>query len=385
MTTTAMVPAAQPTALATRGATYNREQTDLIKRTIARGATDDELALFIATANRLRLDPFARQIFAIKRYDPETKTDGMTTHVSIDGLRLIADRTGEYLPAPELPEFAYNAKGEVVSCTVTVLKWRREAWHRVPACVYFDEYAQTKRDGNLNKNWATKPHVMLGKAAEAAAIRKAFPNETCGVYVPEEFGDDDETPAASTAKAAPPVPSPVQSAKAAAIAATAKPAAPKPAPAKQAQAPAGQSGKVDADDVDRFFGSPSPANAAPIVTSAAAPTATGEIHPDAPDAEVIDDGTPPSVAELCAHIKGAANAADLARFLPAAQGVAEAWKPHTMSEYIGRLIVLMRDAPTSAERDACAAGVATLTLTPEEHERALVAYKTGKAAGAVKK
>src|SRR5262249_7053644 len=148
---------------------------DLIKRTIAKGATDDELKLFVSTAKRLRLDPFAKQIFAIKRWDPETREMGMTTHISIDGLRLIADRTGEYLPAADLPEFRYNAQGELAACVTYVLRLRKDTWHRVPAIAFFDEFAAKKKDGGLTKNWAEKPHVMLSKCAEAAAIRKAFP------------------------------------------------------------------------------------------------------------------------------------------------------------------------------------------------------------------
>lgn len=172
---------------------FSDEQMDLIRRQIAPKATADELKLFLYQAARTGLDPLSRQIYAIHRKDGDSQK--MTIQTSIDGFRLIAERTGRYAPGQEA-KFEYVTKdGEdkLKKATAFVMKQTLDGkWHEVAASAHFWEYAQTNYKGELTKMWAEKPHVMLSKCAEALALRKAFPAEMSGIYTAEEMSKADE-------------------------------------------------------------------------------------------------------------------------------------------------------------------------------------------------
>lgn len=174
---------------------FDREQVELLKRTICRGATDDELRLFVQTAERLRLDPFARQIFAVKRKSKEGNAwvEVMSSQVSIDGFRLVAERTNRY--AGQLGPFwtedgkewleVWLASKPPAAAKVGVLRhdFKEPVW----AVATWEQYKQTKYDGGLTSMWAKMGPLMLAKCAESLALRRAFPNELSGVYSDAEM------------------------------------------------------------------------------------------------------------------------------------------------------------------------------------------------------
>lgn len=167
--------------------TWNRDQIELIKRTICKGATDDQLKLFEHVCNKTGLDPFMKQIYGIMRNSKDAGPQ-MTIQTSIDGLRLIADRTGDYLPSDKENEFIYDKEGNVLSAKVYIKKFRKGEWHEIVATAIMSEYKPKPYFNNKpNEFWEGKPHIMLAKCAEALALRKAFPAEMSGVYIKEEL------------------------------------------------------------------------------------------------------------------------------------------------------------------------------------------------------
>jgi phage recombination protein Bet len=171
--------------------TFTKEQVALIRSQIAPKATPDELSLFLHQCKRTGLDPFARQIYAIHR--KSGGIDKMTIQTSIDGFRVIAERSGDYGGQDE-PIFTYKPDGSIESAKVTVYRFHGQ--NRYPAAVgvaFWDEYCQRDYAGNPAAMWAKMPRVMLSKVAEALSLRKAYPQDLSGLYTTEEMNQADAT------------------------------------------------------------------------------------------------------------------------------------------------------------------------------------------------
>jgi phage recombination protein Bet len=171
---------------------YSQEKIDLIKRTIAQKASDDELALFLHQAKKTGLDPLAKQIHCVMRYDSKSQRYKMSIQTAIDGYRLIADRTDKYAGSDDylfdegLTQFEHIQTGKAHPITATVTVYKIAAGVRCPftATAVWSSYFPGDKQGFM---WRKMPYLMLGKCAEALALRKAFPAELSGVYVREEM------------------------------------------------------------------------------------------------------------------------------------------------------------------------------------------------------
>ena len=164
------------------------DRYQLLRDTVAKGLEPAEFELFVAVANRTRLDPFNHQIWAIKR------AGRLVIQVGIDGLRLIAERSEAY-DGQDPVEWCdddgtwrdvWLQRTHPAAARTAVYKRTGSARSRYPATITWEEFAPdiNKAEGFM---WREKPSFMMGKVAEAHALRKAFPADLSGLYEPSEM------------------------------------------------------------------------------------------------------------------------------------------------------------------------------------------------------
>lgn len=172
--------------------------------------TSEEVDLFLLQAETYGLDPLAGQIYATWRQGR------MRVATTIDGLRLLAERTGKYQGQTAVEWRGKDAdwadvwlgQGAPAAARIGVYK----EGHRGPTygTVHYEEFVQRGGDKQPQGMWKPgdgKPAHMLGIRAETLALRKAFPSELGGLYTREEIADGGEhveqtaPPDASSARA----------------------------------------------------------------------------------------------------------------------------------------------------------------------------------------
>lgn len=215
MTTTALT-------LASDQAAFTPEQARAIAQLAGvANIPDAQMGVFFHQCKRTGLDPFVRQIYIIPRENRREGSTSYTIQISIDGLRLIADRAAErrgVFRSTEAPLLADPRTGqwvEVLPKGVAPLAVKMTVGFgqgRFTAVALLDEYMPRRRDGSPLGLWGQMPTTMLAKCAEAKALRMACPMDLSGLYLAEEMAQADaearNTPApASPSPSATPGPS----------------------------------------------------------------------------------------------------------------------------------------------------------------------------------
>ena len=156
-------------------------------------APEGDLYVFFHQAQRTKLDPFKREIYMIQR------SGKWTIQTGIDGFYKIADRVSARTGGTWGIVETYWCGDDG--------QWR-DVWlpTEPPAAAKvvverngsrFVTVALTREYKATGPMWTKMPSRMIAKCAEALAIRKAFPDDTSGLYTTEEMAQADNGQQAS--------------------------------------------------------------------------------------------------------------------------------------------------------------------------------------------
>lgn len=159
------------------------------------------------------LDPFKRPVHIVPMYSAALKRNVETVWPGISEIRTTATRTGTWAGVDECvfgrimkKSFRATKSGDgengpwssTVSCPeISFPEWAQVTVYRivqglrvpfVGPKVYFEEIFSGQKSMRVpNERWQNNPRQMLEKCAEAAALRRAFPEELANEYTAEEM------------------------------------------------------------------------------------------------------------------------------------------------------------------------------------------------------
>jgi phage recombination protein Bet len=192
---------------------FSAAQLKLIRETVAADCNSMEFDLFVTVARNAGLDPFRKQISALVFNKNKPDKRRMSIVTTIDGLRVIAARSGRYRPDEDEPEYTYDPdlKGPTNPLGLVKAKVRiwiadskkEGGWKPVTGVAYWDEFAPIsdewaegadgkrrptgKKTLDTGGQWGKMGRIMIAKCAEAQALRKAFPEDLSALYEGAEF------------------------------------------------------------------------------------------------------------------------------------------------------------------------------------------------------
>lgn len=171
--------------------TYNKEQVELVKNTVAKGATDDELKMFMYLASQYNLDPFKKEIWFMK-YSGQT-----TIMTSRDGYLKYAQASSEFeglisFVVKEGDTFEIDASEYKVTHKFGIKRGNIiGAWAKCDRAGKkpFISYVDFKEYNQRNRVWNKYPSAMIQKVAETFVLKRAFGIN--GLVTQEELQTED--------------------------------------------------------------------------------------------------------------------------------------------------------------------------------------------------
>ena len=151
-----------------------------LKATVAQGLTDAEFVLFAQHCRSTGLNPFKKEVWAIKA------GGRLQVMTGINGYWAIANAHPQFDGYEE--DVETDARGTILKAWCKV--YRKDRRFPSMAVALLAEYK------GQSPIWSKMPSVMLLKCAESVALRKAFPQELNGTYTDAEMPSEYETPQA---------------------------------------------------------------------------------------------------------------------------------------------------------------------------------------------
>lgn len=186
--------------------------------------TTESVELALSYCRARKLDIFKRPVHIVPIWSKEARRMVESVWPGIGELRTTAARTGEHGGYDEAvfgPTQTQTFKGvvgngnDVVSKEVTFPAWCQMTAYRMvqgqrvpfpgPKVQWLETYATMGKSDVPNEMWGNRPFGQLEKCAEAAALRRAFPEEIGSDYIPEEVGGRRAAIDITPVTAAPPV------------------------------------------------------------------------------------------------------------------------------------------------------------------------------------
>ena len=186
-----------PIAAELKRRNINGQTWKVLQETIFPNASDASILMAIDYCKVRNLDILKKPVHIVPIWNKDQKRYIDTVWQGISELRTTAMRTGQYAGCDET-EFGKDITQRVGDVEITfpeyaqVTVYRMIGGQRVPFSggkVRWLETVATTKDGSPNSMWKQRPYGQLEKCAEAAALRKAFPEELGNEYAAEEMGN----------------------------------------------------------------------------------------------------------------------------------------------------------------------------------------------------